>query len=298
MTGKEYSALRAWFEDYAAGFGENGGLPPMLELKRLHSLRVAENAGLLANGLGRGKAPLVQAAGLLHDVGRFSQFRTYGSFRDADTVDHGAEGRKVLQERASGLFRDPREGECLFAAVEFHNRRTEDIPSLEENSAALLGLLRDADKLDIIEVVLDSVAADGFQDLPAMLPHIGLGRELTPGLLAKAAAGEGLYSSELRTVADMLLLAASWFYDLNSPAAHRLAARRGLLPRLRRELPATEEVNLFFSELERESKSAAGDFASRGDRKSGVRDRSPLRKAIQEWMTGNRAALKKRGAMP
>ena len=55
----------------------------------------------------------------------------------------------------------------------------------------------------------------------------------------------------------MLLLTASWFYDLNYPAAHWLAARRGLLPRLRKELPGTEEVAVFFAGLETWSGSAA-----------------------------------------
>lgn len=256
---EEYQSLSAWFDGYMDSFrGGNNALPPMLELKRLHSLRVAENAALLAAMLktGPGEVLLARAAGLLHDLGRFSQFRDYGSLRDSDTVDHAAEGRRVLEAETAGLFGDLAERERLFAAVEFHNRRTSDIPA-EQGRAILLKLLHDADKLDIIEVVLRSVATDGFRDLPGMLPHIGLGRELSPGLLAKAAGGKGLSSGELRTVADMLLMTASWFYDLHYPAAHLLAARRGFLPRLRKELPGTKEVGVFFAELEAWSGSAA-----------------------------------------
>lgn len=258
MRAEEYRALQEWFENYLAGFRENGALHPMLELKRVHSLRVAENAALLAAMLRAGPAELrlARAAGLLHDVGRFGQFRSYGSLRDSDTVDHAAEGRRVLEAQAAGLVKDERERARLLGAVQFHNRKTSDIPA-EEGRDVLLKLLRDADKLDIMEVVLRSVTADGFRDLPEMLPHIGPGREPSPGLLAKAAGGKGLSSGELRTVADMLLLTASWFYDLNYPAAHWLAARRGLLARLRRELPGTREVGAFFSGLETWSGSAA-----------------------------------------
>jgi HD superfamily phosphodiesterase len=132
---------------------------------------VAENAALLAAGLRLppGEQRLARAAGLLHDVGRFSQCRDHGSLSDAVTTDHGAKGRKVLEKQAADLFKDPQERERLFAAVQFHNRRTADIPPLPKDAAALLNLLRDADKLDIMEVVLRSVAADGFRGLLARL---------------------------------------------------------------------------------------------------------------------------------
>jgi hypothetical protein len=140
MTAKEYSALCAWFEGYAAAFRENGVLHPMLELKRLHSLRVAENAGLIASKLGQGpgEIELARAAGLLHDAGRFTQFARYGSFSDTDTVDHGARGRRVLEEEESLPFHDAGERRRLFCAVQYHNRRTEDIPVLEAGEAELL----------------------------------------------------------------------------------------------------------------------------------------------------------------
>ncbi|MGD9642722.1 MAG: HD domain-containing protein [Elusimicrobiales bacterium] len=268
MRAVEYSALLDWFEAYLGEFRENGRLHPMQELKRAHSLRVAENAALLAAGLRLrpGEQRLARAAGLLHDAGRFSQFRDHGSLSDAVTTDHGAQGRAVLEKFAAGLVGDKAEWEDLLAAVQFHNRRTADIPPLPKAAAALLGLLRDADKLDIMEVVLRSVAADGFRDLPAMLPHMSPGRGLTPGLVEKARSGQGLATGELRTAADMLLMAACWFDDLNLPGAHQLAARRGLLARLREELPADPEVDLLFAGIEGRSRAAAAGTEEKHER--------------------------------
>ncbi|HAH30843.1 MAG TPA: hypothetical protein DCL44_00855 [Elusimicrobia bacterium] len=282
MRADEYSAIHRWFDVYLDGFRKKGALHPLHELKRSHSLRVADNAALLAAGLelAPGEILLARAAGLVHDAGRFAQFRDHGSLRDDDTVDHGAEGRNTLEALAAGFFSDACERDRLFTAVQYHNRRTADIPALEPESAKLLKLLRDADKLDIIEVVLASMAADGFRDLPVMLPHMEAGREFTPGLLAKAAGGSGLNTSELRTAADMLLMSASWFYDLNYPASHRLAVRRGLLSRLRRELPATDETADFFRNLENISQAAAA-----GDT-GGEMDAKAILKAVWELREG------------
>ena len=282
MRAEEYSALHGWFDAYLDGFREKGVLHPLQELKRSHSLRVADNAALLAAGLqlAPGDILLARAAGLVHDIGRFSQFRDHGSLSDDDTTDHGAEGRTTLEAMTAGFFGDAEERNRLFTAVQYHNRRTADIPVLETESAELLKLLRDADKLDIMEVVLGSVAADGFRDLPVMLPHMGPGRELTPGLLDKAVSASGLNIAELRTVADMLLMTASWFYDLNYPASHRLAARRGFLTRLRGELPATAETEKFFRNLESISQAAA--VSARG----GKMDAKEILKAVWDLREG------------
>jgi hypothetical protein len=64
MRADEYSALHRWFDVYLDGFSEKGTLHPLYELKRSHSLRVADNAALLA-------------AGLVHDAGRFAQSDHY-----------------------------------------------------------------------------------------------------------------------------------------------------------------------------------------------------------------------------
>jgi hypothetical protein len=239
--------MASWFKGYVDAFRDGAKLSSPLELKRLHSLRVAENAALIAAGFGlaQEEIELARAAGLLHDAGRFSQFARYESFRDADTIDHGLEGRRVLEEAAP--FADADERERLLCAVQYHNRKTEDIPpGLPASQSSLLRLVRDADKLDIMEIVLDSVEADGFKDLPVMVPNIRLSRELTPGVLDKALIGESPSSEKLSTLADFLVMLASWFFDLNYMPSRRLAAQRGILPRIRGKLPDTAGIREFF----------------------------------------------------
>ena len=190
MTKEGQDSLRTWFERYIDRFRDREGvLSPLLDLKHAHSLRVAENAAFIAAALSLPETErrLAEGAGLVHDVGRFTQFTRHGSFRDADTVDHGAEGRMVLEAQDLSFLPDPGDRERLLCVVEYHNRKRTDIPSgLSPGQDRFLRLIRDADKLDIMELVLRAVAADGFQDLPGMLPHIRLCRELSPGVLTEA----------------------------------------------------------------------------------------------------------------
>ena len=251
MTKEEQTSLQAWFEHYTNRFcDKDGGLHPLLKLKLCHSLRVAGNARYIAEALrfSQSERRLAETAGLPHDVGRFTQFARYGTFRDADTVDHGAEGRRVLAETDPSFLSDPEDWELMLCAVEYHNRKQTDIPNgLGTEKPRFLSLIRDADKLDIMELVLRAVVLDGFQDLREMLPYIRLSRELSPGVLAEAAKTGSVSNGNLATLSDFLVMMATWCYDMNYPPTRRRAIQQGLLPRIRRELPDTKPVRDLFA---------------------------------------------------
>ena len=256
MTKEEQDSLQTWFEHYTNQFRDQDGvLHPLLELKRCHSLRVAGNARFIADALKFSKSErrLAETAGLVHDAGRFTQFVRYGSFRDSDTVDHGAEGRRVLEAQDLSFLPDPGDRERLLCVVECHNRKQTDIPrGLSPEQNRFLHLIRDADKLDIMELVLRGVVIDGFQDLREMLPHIRLCRELSPRVLAEAAKTKSVSNGNLSTLADFLVMMATWCYDMNYPPTRRLAVQRGILPRIRRELPDTKPVRELFAGITEE----------------------------------------------
>lgn len=253
MTREEQNDLRMWFERYVDGFRDQDGvLHPLLELKRGHSLRVAGNVRVIAGDLHFPESEncFAEECGLVHDVGRFTQFARFGSFRDADTVDHGAEGRRILEEQDLSFLPDSGCRDLLLFVVEYHNRKGMDIPHrLSAGQNRFLYLIRDADKLDILELVLRAVVIDGFQDLREMLPHIRLSRELSPGVLAEAAESRSVSNGSLSTLADFLLMMATWCYDMYYPPTRRLVVQRGILPRIRRELPDTKAVRELFASI-------------------------------------------------
>lgn len=229
MTKEEQNSLQTWFEHYTNQFRDQDDvLHPLLELKRCHSLRVAGNARFIADALKfpESERRLAETAGLVHDAGRFTQFVRYGSFRDSDTVDHGVEGRRLLEEQDPSFLPVSGDRELLLCVVEYHNRKRTDIPrGLSPEKNRFLSLIRDADKLDIMELVLQAVEIDGFQDLREMLPHIRLSRELSPGALAEAAKTGSVSNGNLTTLSDFLVMMATWCYDMNYPPTRRLAVK-------------------------------------------------------------------------
>ncbi len=253
MTKQKYISLQRWFDRYVDGFREpNGLLPAALELKYCHSRRVAENARLIAEGLDLAPAEilLAEGCGLVHDIGRFPQYAIYGSFRDADTVDHGIAGRQTMEKEGLPLLIDAGDWLRMACAVEYHNRKKTDIPEdIQENERRFLNIIRDADKLDIMDIVTQSVARDGFRELPDMLPHISLNRELTPLVMEEVLKIKTVSIGSLRTVADFLVMLASWFYDLNYAPSRSLAAKNHILERIERELPKTETVDSLFRDV-------------------------------------------------
>jgi len=252
MTENSQLFLTDWFECYVNLYRDvNGVLPAALELKYAHSRRVAENARLIARGIGLapGDVQLAYVCGLMHDVGRFSQYEQYGSFHDADTVDHGLAGRQALAAAEAPSHFSPDEWGAIVCVVEYHNKKTSDLPgNLSTETERLLKIIRDADKLDIMDLVLQSVVRDGFRELPDMLPHIHLSRELTPGVVEEVLKTKTVSVGGLKTVADFLVMLATWFYDLNYLPSRRLAIQRDLPGRLASELPDNPVVrNLFAS---------------------------------------------------
>lgn len=75
-------------------------------LKIRHTYRVADISERIAVGLGLSAydTDLAWLIGMLHDIGRFEQLKQYGTFVDADSIDHAHFGVELLFR--DGLVRD------------------------------------------------------------------------------------------------------------------------------------------------------------------------------------------------
>jgi putative nucleotidyltransferase with HDIG domain len=243
MDEAQAAGVREWFSVYVDRFRSGGALSPALELKLDHSLRVAADAAEIAreSGWPAGAVRTARTLGLLHDVGRFPQFAEFGTFNDSRSVDHGDRGLQVLEREGTLADLD---GTCrrgILDGVRHHNARA--LPEgLADESLRLARAVRDADKLDICRVVLQ--ALDGGQaDATAGLLG-GLDPRASPSadVLDCLRQGHVVASKTVRNLADLLLLQASWVYDVNYPAAMRRLRDRRVLERIQRGLPDDPEV--------------------------------------------------------
>lgn len=235
---KNKMRLTAWFDTYVRDFFVDGRLPPMQQLKYDHCRRVAENAAAIgaAQQWDEGALRLAWIAGLLHDTGRFSQYRDFGTFADLRSVNHACRGAAELRRLKVLNACEPQVREWLLTAVGLHNCR--EIPAdLDENSTCLLHLVRDADKLDIFEVVDDAFRHDRLRLYPEIVLQVDLTAPPSPDVLAAVREQRSVGYASIRALPDFLLVMLNWIYAFHYPAALNLARARRVVSRLAEHLP-------------------------------------------------------------
>lgn len=234
--------LRQWFSGFTKAFySEDEDRQRNIALKVEHTYRVCENMVRIAQEESPQEALLGEAAALLHDIGRFPQYARYGTFRDADSVNHGELGARVI--RTEGILGGlpPGEEELILTAVKYHNAFK--LPRLEGPGALhLLKLVRDADKLDIWRVFV-AYYGEGDEER-ASAAGLGLPdtEEYSEGTLSYIRRGETAPMGSLKTLNDFKLVQLSWVFDLNFRATRRLLLERGYIGSLAAYLPRTGEI--------------------------------------------------------
>jgi len=244
MDRNELTSLKQWFDEYCASFST-----PVREdqrnfvVKRDHTREVCLNAVRIATDLKLSEHDvlLAEAAGLFHDVGRFPQYQQYRTFDDSISVNHAALGAKVLLEK--NVFRGlPKpEQDLIVRSVSLHN--VFFLPELLDKRTLLFArLVRDADKLDILRVVLEYFE----QDEGSRAEAVALGLPDAPGysqeVLACLKRGEMARKADLKTLNDFKLLQLAWMYDLNFASSLRVVLERGYIGKLVSMLPNTAEI--------------------------------------------------------
>lgn len=250
MKKKELEDLKDWFAMYVQTFKASGyGELENIVLKEKHSRRVSKEALEMGTRMGEDaeKLHLIEAIGLLHDVGRFEQFVRYGTFVDAESVDHAEFGVEILKSRAILDSIDRKEREIILCAILHHNKLAlpEDEP---EECLFYLKLLRDADKLDIWNVMIDYYSNEDRYSSEA----VGLGLPDTEGIsleiLDDLHEGRTVKSSELKNQNDFKLLQISWIYGINFSCALKRVLERGYIESVRSFLPESAQIDDAVSE--------------------------------------------------
>ncbi len=241
------------FLKYARGFLDPGDAEVSngIQLKITHTLMVRRECRAIAadEQWSGADAELAEVIGLGHDFGRFEQFRRFKTFADARSLNHAELGVELLKELGMFDFLGPADREVAFAAIRMHN-----LPALPEGLDArtrrFAGAIRDADKLDIMRVLVDYYAGCrrdesvtlGLRDAP----------EVTPGVAETLRRRESPNYRDLKTIPDFLLTTASWVYDLNYAYSRRQYRERGLLDSLDPYVAASPEALEIFTGIKNE----------------------------------------------
>lgn len=239
MTEQQLGKISDWFDTFVAAFRvDSPAVQRNYDLKIVHTRQVRHYVERLAASLGLGaeERTLAAAIAICHDVGRFPQYRQYGTFNDVTSTNHA--GLAVQTLRAAGIVDAfaAEDRSVLLAAVALHNAFI--LPAdLDPRLRRFALLIRDADKLDIWRVLIEYCTAGPGERASAVaweLPETGA---CSPPALAEVVAGRMPDREMLKTVDDIKLLQLSWAYDLNFPESFKIMQERGYLETLAGLLP-------------------------------------------------------------
>lgn len=215
------------FFAYAEPFCPPDCLP--LQIKLTHTREVLANARSIVES---GEAPLLAGstaraallAALYHDVGRFEQFTRFGTFRDADSVNHGALASQLirrhgfLDDEPADVRRLARIGVCL------HNRYR--VPALGVLEGLVTAVVRDADKLDIFRVMARHLnAAVPSGDVVLHVRNEPL--KWSPAVADMVMGCRVPNYSDLQYINDFRMLLVSWLRDLGFAFSRKRLAESG-----------------------------------------------------------------------
>lgn len=214
-----------------------------VRLKIEHTFRVAKLCERIAVSLGMEakERDLAWFAGLLHDVGRFEQLRNYGTFIDAESIDHAMYGAHILfdEGRIRDYTEDACEDELLFTAVSAHSAYR--IPEgLDERTQRFCHILRDADKIDILKVNVDFPPEEIYNVSTGELRSCTVSEAVISAFFEEHA----ILRSLKQTAADHLAGHISLVYELVFQESLQIVLEQGYLLKLmdfRSDNPVTRE---------------------------------------------------------
>ena len=155
---------------------------------------------------------------------------------------------KLLREMEVLSELPPGHRRLILGAVFLHNRRTLS-PGLSPRLNMVTRIIRDADKLDIISVLLShlkpGVPQNGVVTLN-LKPHP---RAYSKNILRDARSGKLVKYKEMVWINDLKLLLCSWMYDFNYPVSLAIVEERQYLKSIFKLLPEEPEIIAFQEQL-------------------------------------------------
>lgn len=243
METNQLTRLKMWFDAYTRSFLTGDAIKDSpLVLKIEHTERVGRNICHLGRSidLTEDRMRTAEAVGLLHDVGRFAQYRRYRTFNDGKSVNHAALGIEVLKEDRilDGLSDD--EKDIIIDAVGFHNAPALPVHKHTE-SMVFMRLIRDADKLDIWKVFADYYRHDRAPE-PAIVQHLADLPQWDENIINAITEKRTANFQDMKCLNDFKLLQLSWVFDLHFPETSVQARQRGDLSAIAGSLPDADAV--------------------------------------------------------
>lgn len=192
------------FDNYTSNYDTNDS---MIKLKINHTYRVMDNCEKLSKSLNLDEEQinLSKLIGLLHDIGRFEQWKNYHTFSDKDSIDHADYGVSILENNnyIRKYISDSKYDDIILKSIRNHNKY---IISNDLNDEELLfaKLIRDADKIDILYLYT-------IKEIDLELDNNCFNETVYHTLLSK----KDVDRKDIKTKTDKLSISLGFIFDIN-----------------------------------------------------------------------------------
>ena len=226
---------KEWFASYTANYDMQD---PKIALKAVHTYHVAELCEKIAQSLSLDDDACLTAwlCGLLHDVGRFEQIRRYHTFSDADSIDHallsieilfGDESDDEKKGRIREVLEDASRDDTIYQAVKYHSAYR--LPQeLHQTEKMFCDILRDADKIDIFRVNLETPMEDIYNTTTEELKNAFVTPEVLQAFHERHAVLRALKKTPVDHVVGHICLT----FELVYPESRKIVRKQGYLDRM------------------------------------------------------------------
>ena len=216
------------FSDYVKGYNSKD---EKVRLKIEHTYRVANLCERIAESMGCAGEEIDFAwlTGLLHDVGRFEQLRNFGTFNDAQSIDHAAYGADILfkEGKIRDYITDDGKDGLLENVVRYHSAYR--LPAgFDVDTRKFCDILRDADKIDILRVNVDFPLEEIYNVTTEELRNASVSEAVMESL----KEGHATLRSLKKTAVDNVVGHISLVFELVYPESLRILGEQGYLEKL------------------------------------------------------------------
>lgn len=230
-------AIKRIFVEYAAPYNVQDD---KIRLKIEHTYRVAALCEQIAKslveseGLTKQDIDMAWFLGMFHDIGRFEQVRRFGTFYDAESIDHAALSADITFGAesfiADKIFTATNGAvDMRIAELAIRNHNVYRLPdNLTEWERMFCNILRDADKIDILMVCVVEPPEAVYGVTDDELKNCSVSDEVMEAFLQEKT----VLKSIRKTPIDKLVGHISLVYELVYPESLLIAVMQGYLDRL------------------------------------------------------------------
>ena len=244
MNDEQLHFFQDWFKQHVLTFQEVDPLHQRsLDMKVEHTFRVCAAIDRIASGLGLSENDrrIASVTALFHDIGRFPQYQKYRTFRDPDSENHAKLSLWELNRHRVLHTLDFTERRLISRAIFFHNRLR--IPEHLEPQAILhCRLIRDADKIDILRVMVEHFQTEESRRNPVITLGLGADMLVREEVYRLLFEGRPMSYANLKTINELKVLQMSWVFDINFRSTLEILKERDDIGQLAATMPDTPRL--------------------------------------------------------